>query len=94
MGIQQISETNHSVQTKVVRARSCMAIIWVQNGSQKFDKDALVDSVKAMPGVSDATFTREKPAILMVDYRSQETKAVRLVEAISNLGMYARIVGC
>ena len=73
MGIQKISGTNHSVQTKSVRARSCMAIIWVQNGRRKFDKD----SVKAMPGVSDATFTREKPAILMVDYRSQETKAVK-----------------
>ena len=94
MGIQQISESNHSARTEAVNARSCMAIIWVQKGSRELDRDALIDSVKAMSGVSDAKFTRVKPAILMVDYCSQETKAVRLVESISNLGAYARIVGC
>ncbi len=94
MGIQQLSETSQSAQTEAVNAQTCMAIIWVQNGSRELDKDALIDSVEAMPGVSNAKFTREKPAILMIDYCRQETKAVRLVESISNLGAYARIVGC
>lgn len=94
MGIQQIGEINYSAQTKAVNARSCMAIIWVQHGSRKLDRNAFIDSVKAMPGVLHAKFTREKPAILMIDYCGQETKAVRLVDSINNLGTYARIVGC
>jgi hypothetical protein len=93
MGIQQISEARHSAQTEAINTRSCMAIIWVQN-AKAFDKNALIDSINAMPGVSGAKFTREKPAILMIDYCARETKAVRLVEGINNLGAYARIVGC
>jgi hypothetical protein len=94
MGIQQIRETSHSAQTEAINTRSCMAIIWVQKGTREFDKNVLIDSVNAMPGVSSTKFTREKPAILMIDYCAQETKAVRLVEGINNLGAYARIVGC
>ena len=47
-----------------------------------------------MTGVADASFTREKPAIVMVDYRKQETNATDVVRGISSLGIFARIVGC
>jgi hypothetical protein len=75
MGIQQLSEPSHSPQTEAINAQTCMAIIWVQNSSRELDKDALIDSVEAMSGVSDAKFTRETPAIMMINYCSRETKA-------------------
>ena len=100
MGIQQASKTSehHDVSNdstdNASRAKSCMAIIWVQNGTAEFDKASLVTAVKQMSGVSDASFTREKPAILMVEYCTKETKAVELAEGINSLGAYAKIVGC
>jgi hypothetical protein len=71
-----------------------MAIIWVQNGSREFDETTLVEAVKKLSGVSDAKFTRDKPAILMIDYCTKEIRAINLVEAITSMGAYARIVGC
>jgi len=79
---------------ETLRAKSCMAIIWVQNGQRKFDKISLIEAVKKMTGVSDACFTREQPAILMVDYSTKETRAVELVAGINALGAHAKIVGC
>lgn len=100
MGIQQakhISE-HHDVSndpaSKVSRAKSCMAIIWVQNGTVELDKATLVAAVKQMTGVSGASFTREKPAILMIEYCTKDTRAVELVAGINSLGAYAKIVGC
>lgn len=100
MGIQQAKQASehhdvsNSSTSKASKAKSCMAIIWVQNGASEFDKASLVAAVKQMNGVSDASFTREKPAILMVDYSTKETRAVELVEGINSLGAYAKIVGC
>ena len=100
MGIQQAKQISehHDVSNdpanEASRAKSCMAIIWVQNGTVALDKATLVAAVKQMSGVSDASFTREKPAILMVDYCTTETRAVELVAGINGLGAYAKIVGC
>ena len=100
MGIQRVSKTSegHDVAGEAaqdtIRAKSCMAIIWVQNGAEAFNKISLIESVKKMNGVYDANFTREKPAILMVDYCTKETRAVELVAGINRSGAYAKIVGC
>ena len=47
-----------------------------------------------MTGVSGASFTREKPDIVMVDYQADQISAAELVEGISALGIFARRVGC
>ena len=96
MGVQQVNRMSavSANENEPIEAKFCMAIIWVQNGANEFDKSNLIETVKNMPGVFGAKFTREKPAILMVDYCTKETKAINLVEGINSLGAYARIVGC
>jgi hypothetical protein len=54
----------------------------------------LIQSLKKMTGVCDASFTREKPAILMINYWTNQTSAAELVKDISDLGIFARRVGC
>ena len=71
-----------------------MSIIWVKNAANELDKMRLIQSLKKMTGVADASFTREKPAIIMVDYSKKETSAADVVKGINGLGIFARIVGC
>jgi len=93
MGIQQAIKTNdHNIGSDV--SKTCMSIIWVKNASNELDKMRLIQSLKKMAGVCDASFTRESPAILMVDYWANQTGAAELVESISALGIFARRVGC
>jgi regulator of extracellular matrix RemA (YlzA/DUF370 family) len=93
MGIQQAIQTNdHNIESET--AKTCMSIIWVKNGANKLDKMRLIQSLKKMTGVADASFTRETPAIVMVDYRTDQISAAQLVEGISGLGVFARRVGC
>lgn len=58
------------------------------------DKTMLIDAGKDMTGVLDARFTKEKFAVLMVDYCTKEIKAASLADGMKSLGIYARIVGC
>jgi hypothetical protein len=93
MGIQQtIKTTDHNIQPEP--SKTCMSIIWVKNASNELDKMRLIQSLKKMTGVFDASFTREKPAIVMIDYWADQTSAAELVEGISDLGIFARRVGC
>jgi len=96
MGIQQTTRLDRldANESDSNVAKSCMAIIWVKNGSNELDKMRLIQFLKKTTGVSDASFTREKPAILKVDYCTKEIKAANLVEKINSLGVFARIVGC
>ncbi len=96
MGIQQTtkSESYNANDSGANRAKSCMAIIWLKEGSNELDKMRFIQSVKKMTGVFDASFTREKPAILMIEYCTKETKAVSLAGEINGMGIDARIVGC
>jgi hypothetical protein len=71
-----------------------MAIIWLKNGSNELDKMRFIQSLKNMTGVFDARFTREKPAILMIEYCTKDTKALSLAEEINTMGVDAKIVGC
>jgi len=93
MGIQQAIKTNdHNVAPDT--SKTCMSIIWVKNAANELDKKRLIQSLKKMTGVSDASFTREKPAIVMVNYQTNQTSAADLVEGISGLGIFAQRVGC
>ena len=96
MGIQQTKhiQGNDANQSNVERAKSCMAIIWVKDGSNELDKMRLLQTVKKMEGVFDASFTRETPAIMMIDYCTKEVKAGDLAKNINDLGIIAKIVGC
>lgn len=93
MGTQQTIKTNdHNVAPDT--AKTCMSILWIRNASNELDKKRLIQSLKKMTGVSDASFTREKPDIVMVDYQTDQISAAELVEGISALGLFARRVGC
>jgi len=96
MGIQQMNSVRNRDETsdEVERARSCMAIVWVHNGENQFDRTQLLETIKGMSGVSDANFGRDKPAILMIDYCVKEVSAVNLIQSIRELGLHAKIVGC
>jgi hypothetical protein len=96
MGIQQTTKSDRHDTDDIGanRAKSCMAIIWVRDGSDELDKMRLIRSLKKMTGVFDARFTREKPAILMIEYCTKETRAVNLAEKINAMGVVAKIVGC
>jgi hypothetical protein len=95
MGIQQATESDsyNAKQGDWDKAKFCMAIIWVKSGENELDKVRLIQSMKNTAGVSDANFTTEKPAVLLVDYCTKEVKAARLVEKINSMGIFARIVG-
>ena len=93
MNTQKIIKTNdHNVAPDT--SKTCMSIIWVKNASNELDKKRLIQTLKKMTGVSDASFTREKPDMVMVDYETDKVTAAELVEGISNLGIFARRVGC
>jgi len=96
MGIQQTTKPDsyNTIDSGASKAKSCMAIIWVKDGSNDLDIMRFIQSVKKMTGVSDARFTREKPAILMIEYCTKETRAVYLAEEINAMGIVAKIVGC
>ena len=88
----RIKTNDHNVAPDT--AKTCMSIIWVKNASNELDKKRLIQSLKKMTGVSGASFTREKPDIVMVDYGTDQISAAELVEGISALGIFARRVGC
>ena len=96
MGIQQTTKSDRydANDGGENRAKSCMAIIWLKNGSNELDKMRFIHSLKNMTGVFDARFTREKPSILMIEYCTKETKALSLAKAINGMGVDAKIVGC
>lgn len=93
MNTQKIIKTNdHNVTPDTTK--TCMSIIWVKKASNELDKKRLIQSLKKMTGVSDASFTREKPDMVMVDYETDKVSAAELVEDISGMGIFARRVGC
>lgn len=96
MGIHKMNSVSdrYEASNETERARSCMAIVWVHNGKNQFDRTQLLDTIKAISGVSDANFGRDKPAILMIDYCVKELSAVNLIQRIRDLGLHAKIVGC
>ena len=74
--------------------KRCTAIIWLKNHSNKTAKSAIAATLQAMDGVSEVTYVRDKPCIMMVDYCRHQIKAVKLIGAVNIHGGVARIVGC
>ncbi len=96
MGIQQEIKTYDHYADNIAPdiSKTCISIIWVKSASNELDKMRLIQSLKKMTGVVDASFTRETPAIVMVNYCNKETSAVDVAKGISGLGIFARRVGC
>jgi len=96
MGVQQMNSASDRYEdtNQPEKARSCMAIVWVHNDKNQFDRTQLLEAIKGVRGVSDANFGRDKPAILMIDYCVKELSAVNLIQHIRDMGLHAKIVGC
>ena len=74
--------------------RRCTAIIWLKNDSNNKAKSAIANTLQTIHGVSDVTYVRKKPCIMMVDYCRDKVQAHTIVGAVNIHGGVARIIGC
>ncbi len=74
----------------------CTIVIWIRSESLSYQlrRQALIRFLESLPGIKAARFSTTGPLLLIVEYLTEHTQALSVVQSVESLGLEARLVGC